>query len=308
MRNSVYFNVKNDEDYRTSTGLTLEQFNLLFEEFSRHYKIPSREHIKGAMPELILSDAREALFFILYHLKTDSKFGILGLSFGMSKGSAHKNVNRIKPYLKLSLQHQQVLPKRLFSSVEVFEQYFEGIEDLCIDATEIPIERPKNKENQYNSFSVKQHQNGVKNTIISDKSHYIHFLGATTPAGRTHDFQLLKNDFNPDGNFFRNKHIKIDTGYTGFDKDYTTKKTDIPYKKPRKSKSNPHPTLTEEKKKYNREISKERVVVENAIGGMKRYDILQHSMRVKNMEKRDNMIELCAGLWNFKVRNREKTA
>lgn len=270
MRISVYLNAKTDAHYSASTGFNLAEFNSLFELFGKHYYAPKNDFPEGFGNEFILSDARESLFFILYHLKTNLTYEVLGLNFGMSKGTAHKNVAKLKPYLKLILQMNQVLPKRLFEHQQDFDLYFEGVDDLCIDATEIPIQRPQNKEFQYNSFSVKQHQNGVKNTIISNPTKYIFFVGKTTPAGRTHDYQLLKNDFSPSANFFKEKVIKVDTGYLGIDKEYQTKEIEIPHKKPRKSKANPKPTLTKEQKEYNRKVSSKRVVVENAIGGMKR--------------------------------------
>jgi hypothetical protein len=307
MRISVYFNAKTDTHYSASTGLTLEEFNLLFQSFGKHYHAPSNEFPEGFGNEFILSDAREALFFILYHLKTDLSYEVLGLNFGMSKGTAHKNVVKLKPYLKCILQFNQVLPKRLFEKKADFDDYFKGIDDLYIDATEIPIQRPQNKEFQYDSFSVKQHQNGVKNTIISDHSKYIYFLGKTTPAGRTHDYQLLKNDFTPTTNFFKEKSVKVDTAYLGMLTQYQTKNIEIPHRMPRKSKANPIPTLTKEQKEHNRKVSSKRVMVENAIGGMKRYNILSHPSRCKNIEIIDNTTELCAGLWNFKLKCKKRT-
>lgn len=308
MRISVYLNAKNSAHYSASTGLNLEEFNLLFELFEKHYYAPKNEFPEGFGNEFILSDAREALFFILYHLKTDLSYELLGLNFGMSKGTAHKNVAKLKPYLKLILQMNQVLPKRIFEHQKDFDIYFEGVDDLCIDATEIPIQRPQNKDFQYNSFSVKQHQNGVKNTVISNSTKYIYFLGNTTPAGRTHDYQLLKNDFSPSSNFFKEKTVRIDTAYIGMVKEYETKEIEIPHKKPRKSKENPNPTLTKKEKEHNRKVSSKRVVVENAIGGMKRYNILAHPSRCKSIKNIDNTTELCAGLWNFKLKVSKKSA
>lgn len=234
MRISVYLNAKTDQQYSASTGLTVAEFNILYEVFEKHYYAPKNDFPEGFGSEFILSDAREALFFILYHLKTNLTYEVLGLNFGMSKGTAHKNISKLKPYLKFILKTQAVLPQRLFTNQAQFDAYFEGVETLCIDATETPIQRPQNPDNQYDSFSVKQHQNGVKNTIIADQDKYIHFLGLTTPAGRTHDYQLLKNDFAPTSHFFKDKCLKVDTGYIGLNKDYCSKCADIPYKKKKK--------------------------------------------------------------------------
>ena len=75
----------------------------------------------------------------------------------------------------------------------------------------------------------------------------------------------------------------------------------IPHKKPRKSKNNPNPSLTQEQKSANKLMSQFRVVVENAIAGMKRYQILVQKLRTQAEQFADDIIELCAGLWNFKL-------
>ncbi len=76
----------------------------------------------------------------------------------------------------------------------------------------------------------------------------------------------------------------------------------IPHKKPRKSKANPNPTLTEEQKEENRAVSRVRVVVEHAIGGMKRFAILTQTFRNHKDNFVDTVAVIGAGLWNWKLR------
>ena len=59
--------------------------------------------------------------------------------------------------------------------------------------------------------------------------------------------------------------------------------------------------LTDEQKQYNKELSKTRILVENAIGGMKRFNILVHAFRNRKSNFLDDVIVLCAGLWNLNV-------
>jgi hypothetical protein len=80
----------------------------------------------------------------------------------------------------------------------------------------------------------------------------------------------MKNEFNPEIAWFSNIAVYIDFGYQGIRKDYKPENINIPPQKPRKSKPNPNPKLTTAEKKYNQEISKIRIGVEHAIGGMKR--------------------------------------
>lgn len=76
----------------------------------------------------------------------------------------------------------------------------------------------------------------------------------------------------------------------------------MPIKKPRKSKKNPSPSLTEEQKNHNRQVSKTRILVENAISRMKKFNVLNYKLRNRTESFADEVIELCAGLANFKIK------
>ena len=52
-------------------------------------------------------------------------------------------------------------------------------------------------------------------------------------------------------------------------------------------------------KAANTALSQVRIFVEHAIGGMKRYNILVHSFRNRKANFEDDVIGVCAGLWNF---------
>jgi len=117
--------------------------------------------------------------------------------------------------------------------------------------------------------------------------------------GATHDYRLLKEEFPPQYNWFKRLRVWIDLGYLGFAKAYQTKQLNIPFKKPYKTNNNPDPKLTPAQKEHNRQVSKIRVKVENAIGGAKRYKILEQRFRNKSEMLRDKAIFYAAGLWNF---------
>jgi hypothetical protein len=73
----------------------------------------------------------------------------------------------------------------------------------------------------------------------------------------------------------------------------------MPVQKPRKSKKNPHPPLSAGQKAANTALSQVRIVVEPASGGMKRDNILVHGFRNRQAHFEDDVIGVCAGLWNF---------
>ncbi len=136
--------------------------------------------------------------------------------------------------------------------------------------------------------------------MIATSSRFILFLGKTVWGGKYHDFTLLKEEFNK-GDVFEEHQVWVDLAYVGFSKYYKTKKLHLPYKKPRKTKTRPDPKLTNFQKQSNKQKSQVRIVVEHAIAGMKRYKILVERFRNKSEEFADVVIEVCAGLWNYKL-------
>jgi hypothetical protein len=80
----------------------------------------------------------------------------------------------------------------------------------------------------------------------------------------------------------------------------------MPIKKKRKSKNNPTPSLSNEEKQHNKEVSKTRIFVENSICRMKKFNVLNHKLRNKIDNFADDVIELCAGLANFKIKHKLK--
>ena len=138
----------------------------------------------------------------------------------------------------------------------------------------------------------------LKNTVMSLPDKFIVFLGRTF-SGHNHDYTMLKQEFPPEVDWFKDIHVRVDLGYQGMQSDYHLDQLDIPHKKPRKSKKNPHPELSAVQKAVNKALSQVRIFVEHAIGGMKRYNILVHAFRNRKADFEDDAIGICAGLWNL---------
>ena len=124
------------------------------------------------------------------------------------------------------------------------------------------------------------------------------FLGRTC-SGHHHDSLMLKHEWPPGLAWFADLHGRVDLGYLGIKSDYRGDQIAIPTKKPRKSQKNPNPQLSDEQKAANKALSQIRIFIEHAIGGMKRYKILVHAFRNRLENFEDDVIGVCAGLWNF---------
>ena len=110
---------------------------------------------------------------------------------------------------------------------------------------------------------------------------------------------MLQQEFPPEVAWFADLNIRVDLGYLGIKSDYLGDQIDIPTKKPRKSQKNPNPHLSDAQKIANKVLSQVRVFIEHAIGGMKRYNILVHTFRNRIEHFEDDVIGVCAGLWNL---------
>ena len=124
------------------------------------------------------------------------------------------------------------------------------------------------------------------------------FLGRTL-SGHHHDYTMLKHELPPEVDWFADLQVRVDLGYLGIKSAYRGDQIDLPTKKPRKSQKNPNPQLSEEHRTANTALSRVRIFIEHAIGGMKRYNILAHAFRNRIEHFEDDVIGVCAGLWNL---------
>ena len=163
MQQSIYHHARNDRHYKASTGLSKVQFEALYHLFEPFYepKKPTR-HTTQQQP--ILTNKREALFFILHYYKVYPTLQNIGMYFGFSDFAASTYLERLKPCLKAALQVQGLRNTPLFTNQEEFDRKFADVTDLVIDVTEVPIERSSNQDVQ------REHYSGKKKAIRSNGS------------------------------------------------------------------------------------------------------------------------------------------
>ena len=106
-------------------------------------------------------------------------------------------------------------------------------------------------------------------------------------------YRIFKEEFPPEQNWFENHRVRVDLGFQGMADDYVCKELNIPNKKKKKEE------LTPEQKEENKLLAGERIFVEQALGGMKRYRILSDRLRIHDLNLYNEILGVCAGLWNF---------
>lgn len=283
------------------TGLSIVEFKLLEPIFasilyeSRINKV--RERAVGAGRKGALVDASSKLFFILFYLKIYPTCDLGSFVFNVDRSRINRWMNGFMPLLEKALGRAIIMPKRQIKSIEEFLRIFPEAKDLFIDGTERKTQRPGKAKISKKRYSGKKKAHTRKNTVICDENKRI-ILVSPTKEGKIHDLAQLKKIEVLD-NIPKHVSLWVDKGYQGIPK-YLKNNNQImiPHKKP-KGKN-----LTAQQKQENSVISGIRIVVEHAIGGIKRFASMSNLYRNKNGQD-DQMIYLCAGLWNFHLQYKD---
>jgi len=118
------------------------------------------------------------------------------------------------------------------------------------------------------------------------------YLGSTLP-GSVHDLTLIVAEFI--AHLLANVRIWADLGYLGLDKLVENARVKLPIKKSKYHK------LADGEKAYNRRLSSVRVLVENCISGIKRYNIVKQRYRGRSIDDFDGNLATASALWNLKL-------
>ncbi len=204
----------------------------------------------------------------------------------MSQPVANKWIHILHPCLNQALAAVGERPAR---NVEELHLAPEKGQLFFQDGTERPIQRPKDPEIRDIFYSGKKKRHCIKNNVLVNRQAKITLLTPTC-EGKKHDKKIADETslVLPEGSI-----LAQDTGFQGYALANVTMIQ--PMKKPRGKE------LTPEQKESNRRISSLRIRVEHAIGGVKRYRIVKDQLRVRKDDFRDQVMETCCGLHNFRL-------
>lgn len=286
----------NPTQFLALTGYTLAEFQALLPQFTAQFTAYMATHTLDGAPRQAraysayanspLPTPEDKLFFILSYLKTANLQVVQGALFGMSQPVANQWIHRLLPSVNQALAALAELPARTMAALK-----FDPDQDRLYfhDGTERPINRPSDDDDQTTYYSGKKKQHTVKNNVIINSRCKIIFL-TDTVEGKKHDKKLADETgytLPPDSILVQ------DTGFQGFDLE------DVlilqPQKKPRGK------TLSALSKAINQWISRLRIRIEHAIGGVKRYRIVKDKLRNWKKGIRDLLFETCCGLHNFRL-------
>jgi hypothetical protein len=292
--------LRRDRLCRALTGLTPQEFKDLLVVFTaalaqaateKYLTDPSRSRKPGAGRKSFAATVEEKLFFILLYHKVYPTFDALSFLYNRDRGNVWHAYDHLAPVLESALGKKLALPKRQIRSVKEFFAAFPEAKEVFMDGTERPIQRPKDKARQTANYSGKKKRHTRKNLILSNRKRRIGYLSPTT-EGKEHDFQIVKRTRLPE-HIPKKVRIRVDSGFQGLLKEFPGHAVSIPRKKP---KGRP---LCKTFKEQNLLKSRIRILVEHAIGGVKRFGIVAQVFRNKQENVDDRAILITSGLWNY---------
>lgn len=287
--------LRTDRMCKALTGISIREFEELVPDFEAYYEEfvakRKKERIRkiGGGRDSKIETAKEKLFYILWYMKTYPTFDVASFNVGFARSSACTWMHDLLPILELTMKRKFVLPQRKISDPEEYFRLFPEAKEVFVDAVERLKQRPKKKKAQQKAYSGKKKAHTRKSVIVSDKKRRI-LVVTKQKSGRRHDKRLADKE-----SIFENLPEDIDafadTAFIGEKRVH--KRTYIPQKKPRGR------SLTVQEKEMNTLISSFRVVVEHAIGGIKRYGCMSQKLRNRKPFIDDRFLLLSAGLWNY---------
>ena len=287
--------LRTDRMSKALTGLKASEFLALVPDFDFYYKEfeakrkKKRKRKLGGGRDSKIETIEEKLFYILWYMKTYPTFDVAAFNVGFARSSACTWMHDLLPILELTMKRKFVLPQRKISDPEEYFRLFPEAKEVFVDAVERLRQRPKKKKSQTKAYSGKKKAHTRKSVIISDNKRRV-LVVTKQKSGRRHDKRLADKE-SVFENIPKEVTIMADTAFTGETRVH--KNLLLPKKR---SKGKP---LTYDDKETNKIISSYRVIVEHAIGGIKRYRCMSEKLRNRKLFIDDKFLLLSSGLWNY---------
>jgi hypothetical protein len=156
----TYQEVRNERQWKASTGLSEEQFFRLVKLFGQAYESlfgeSMEERQNNSSGASTFKAYEDLLFFTLYSVKSGLTYDLLGLTFGLDGANAYQNQALGLRVLRAALEQGGYMPIRNYKSIEEFKEHWSEEGEILMDATEQRRQRPGNQEEQKEDYSGKK--------------------------------------------------------------------------------------------------------------------------------------------------------
>lgn len=221
----TYAELKNKpKEFLAATGLKVDEFERLLLAFTAEYegqypadktmKGQPRQRQRGGGVKGVLAEMEDKLLFILMYQKTYPLQTMHGLQFGLSQPQVNEWVHRLMPVLRHALSRLGLTPVRDPQAGANDPLVNEAGADLLIDGTERRRQRPKDAQQQRESYSGKKKSHTDKNILLANAQTTKVVYLSPTQVGKTHDQKMV--DQQPIA-YPTGATLGKDTGFQGYE-------------------------------------------------------------------------------------------
>lgn len=303
---SYYSLRRNERAFKQFTGITVSEFDALYVDFEAAWVIaeqkrlerPGRQRAIGGGNTYSL-ELEDQLLMVMVWLRLYLTTAVVGYLFGISQSAASRNTRRLLKVLREVSEEEFGWPEppakgeghNLIEAKQAYPELF-----AIIDATEQPVERPQDRDEEYLHYSGKRRRSTIKNSLIVNERGKIRAVTDTEP-GRTHDLtQIRQADVLNDIPICVG--VVTDAAYDGLHNDLPEHSVATAHKAQRN-----HP-LEQAHKDINREPSSLRIIVENVICQLKHFRILAERFRHDVRNVHSDVFAVIAALINRRTQLR----
>lgn len=291
--------------FQKMTGLSLKEFSDLlrsllpaFEEAEKtRLKREERQREPGGGRESEL-DGRNQILLTVVWLRQYPTHDVLGYLFGISQPTTGRYIQRVLPLLEQAGQDTMRMPDPGRKRRRSLDELLHDTPELAVvmDSFEQKVQRPKQAGERDAWYSHKKRTHTYKSQVAvdEDSGQIVHLSASVT--GRTHDLTLLKQSgllaALPQG-----VGGLGDLGYQGIRELHPLAAC------PRKKPWGKHNLRSPEDIAYNRAFSQRRIIVENTINRLRRYQSLTQPDR-QHRQHHTMRVVAVAGLVNRQLAHR----
>jgi hypothetical protein len=275
------------------TGLRINEFGVLVDDLLPQFvqteyerlSRPNRQREMGGGRNAELAGRDQVLLTVLW-LRVYPTHEVLGYLFGVSDSTVSRIIQRVLPLLEQAGRDTMRMPDPGRKRRRSLDELLRDTPDLAvvIDSFEQKVQRPKNPDERDGFYSGKKKTHTLKNQVAVDEQTGAIVDISESVAGPIADINLLEQSGLmkrlPDG-----VGGIGDLAYVGIDKLHPQALGARPRRKPR---GKPRPP---EDVAYNTAFSRRRIIVENTIGRLRRYQCLTQTDR---QHRKQHTARVCA--------------
>lgn len=294
-----------DTVFLKMTGLRSGEFDALVEallpefvqaEYERLRRPDRQRHIGGGRNAAL--DGRDQLLLTIVWLRVYPTHEVLGYLFGVSDSTVSRIIPRVLPLLEQAGRDTMRMPDPGRKRRRSLDQLLSETPELAvvIDSFEQKVQRPKDPNERDTFYSGKKKTHTLKSQIaVHEESGAIVDVSDSVPGPRA-DIHLLEQS-----ELMQRLPEGVggigDLAYVGIEKLHPRGLAASPRRKPR---GKPRPP---EDVAYNTAFSRRRIIVENTIGRLRRYQSLTQTDR-QHRHHHAARVRAVAGLVNRQLAHR----